>query len=199
MRFIAHLSLILTLFILGTVSASPPANKIQEDIEASFQSKTLKTIEQYADFLEEMAPEYVWGGANPYEWTYDTLKKKWRKGLDCSGAIHWVLTKSGIKLPRVTALKMWLTWSGVATQDRKEIWHAAEFPYLVWFTFPEKKGKAPRVAGHVGLIRQNNKKSIEFDEASSESNKFKRTTILPKSYHDNYLHGIKRLDAIGAN
>jgi hypothetical protein len=198
MRFSAHFSLILTLFILGTVSASPPANKIQEDIEASFQSKTLKTIEQYADFLEEMAPEYVWGGANPYEWTYDTLKKKWRKGLDCSGSIHWVLSKSGIKLPRVTALKMWLTWAGIQTTDPKEIWKVADFPHLIWWTFPTKEGKAPRPFGHVGLIRKNNqpKGYIDFNEASGASNKFKRTRMVPMSKHDKYKAGIKYLDAI---
>jgi cell wall-associated NlpC family hydrolase len=194
MRFITHLSLILTVFILSKVYASSPPNKIQEDIEQSFQAKTLKTIQQYADLLEVMAPEYVWGGSNPLVWTYDTQKKLWRKGCDCSGSIHWILTKSGFKFPRVTSLKMWLTWAGIVTQDKKQIWEETMFPDLVFWTFPVKKGKAPRIAGHVGLVRKNKITSIEFNEASQASNRFKRTTVVPGDKHDMYLHGIKRLD-----
>jgi len=160
-----------------------------EDIEVQ---KVIEIMSYWTSILEQRAPEYVWGASDPDVWTFDTKKQANRKGVDCSGSIFWICRKSGLPFPRVTAYKMYMGmgWPGYVVDN----WRDAAFPDLLFFTFT-----SDRLAGHVGIVKSLNPivPSLTFSEASSKANKFKRTVMTVKSYHDQHFQGIRVLDLTG--
>jgi hypothetical protein len=103
---------------------------------------------------------------------------------------------AGIKLPRVNALKQWLTWPGKKVTDDAEVWKQSKLPNLIFFSWPAKGKAAHRPFGHVGLIRHNKGKTLEMSEASSSAGYFKRTLIKRGDYRDTHKEGIKIIDLL---
>jgi hypothetical protein len=135
--------------------------------------ETMARIEYWADYLEKMAPRYVWGGYG-------------ERGGDCSGEMYWIFQMSGAPFIRTTALQMWSgTWPGYNVKS----WEDADSPELIFFCYSE--GRSP--VGHVGLVRTRSDypMKLDFSEASSGANKFKRTVMKKNSYYDKHFVGIR--------
>jgi hypothetical protein len=181
-----------------TVPERPPEkNLYPKGTQMTIEQRIIQSISDFADLFESEKVEYVWGGSDPEETVWDTQKKAWRKGADCSGSVRRIFLLSGIKLPRLTSLKMWLTWPGDPITDKAQVWKLAKLPAVLWFTWPAKGKEAKRRAGHVVIVRHNKAKtktkpqSIEFSEASSSKGYYKRTTMERGDYRDINTEGIK--------
>lgn len=96
-------------------------------------------FERQIDFMISKKPSYVWGGYADY-----------RKGVDCSGYIAICAKWSGLPTKRTTSLRMSLGADGWIGKDVK--WQARHHLDLVFWTFPNSNGKAPRPNGHVGIV-----------------------------------------------
>jgi hypothetical protein len=134
--------------------------------------ETINRIEYWADYLERLSPPYVWGEHGP-------------KGGDCSGEMYWIFHMSGAPFIRTTALQMWSgTWPGYNVKT----WEDADSPELIFFTYSSE-----RPQGHVGLVRNRSDypQKLEFDEASSGANRFKRTVMKKNSYYDRHFAGVR--------
>jgi hypothetical protein len=179
----------------SAVPTRPPDKELYpKGTQLIVEQRIIQAISDFADLFEIEKILYVWGGSDPNVLTYDTQKKAWRKGADCSGSIQNIFLKAGIKLPRTTALKMWLIWPGKQVTSDAEVWKQSKLPNLVFFTWPAKGKAAKRPFGHVGLIRNNKGKTIEMSEASSSKGYFKRTPIIKGDYRDTHKEGILQVD-----
>jgi hypothetical protein len=174
---------------LATDLKSAQTQLTEEDIELQ---RVIELLAYWTSILEQRAPEYVWGGSDPDVITFDTKKKAYRKGTDCSGSMFWIFRKSGFPFPRVTSNKMYLGmgWPGYNVDN----WRDTMFPDLIFFTF-----SSDRPAGHVGLVKSLEPKTmtLKFSEASSKANKFKVTSMRQKDFHDENFQAIRILDLLG--
>ncbi|MBI4962517.1 MAG: C40 family peptidase [Desulfomonile tiedjei] len=169
---------IVILLLLICLPASADDKQIQE---------ILQRIDLWVGILESRGPEYVWGGSDPDVLTYDEHKKAWRKGLDCSGSLHFIAKHSGLGYVRTTSLKMFLgAWPGYNLND----WHEARFPDLIFFTL-----SADRPSGHVALIRiVEGDKGLWMSHASSGENKFMKVCLKKDSKMLHKMSGVRVLD-----
>lgn len=95
-------------------------------------------LAQQADFTDTWksiaGTPYKWGSESPH-----------KGGLDCSGAIYYVLKVNGKPIPRTTARKMYFL---LGTEDKH--WSKSKETDLIWFTFSND-----RPFGHIGMVDSN--------------------------------------------
>jgi len=160
------------LILLLILSLGSPALAFSAETSAETR------IDFFVDLLVKLHPPYVWGGA------WGPL------GNDCSGSMYWVFRKSGVPVPRTTALAMWNgAWPGTRTLAKDEARENTQFPDLIFFDY-----SIGRPRGHVGIIRWNvmsqMKRNIMFAEASSSAKRFKETLILQNDSRWKATHGV---------
>jgi len=114
--------------------------------------------------------EYVWGGKDADELIWDTKKKAWRKGVDCSGLLYRAARDA--KIPRVrrtTARRMALGLDGWAGRnlDASKLNEVDEGDIAYW-TWPDKKEPGPHHTGAFILGRKS--QLLEVVHASSTAN-----------------------------
>jgi hypothetical protein len=142
------------------------------------EQTAITRLRYYTQMLMDKKVPYVWGGY-------------WIFGADCSGAVALVLKLAGIGgYPRTTSLRMWLTWPHKKKiVSNEEIWKTAQFPNVMFFTFPTKKVKRP--FGHTCFDWANDTKSnLMIAEASSSADYFKETLIKKGDFRDKHIVGL---------
>ncbi|MCH2233988.1 MAG: C40 family peptidase [Crocinitomicaceae bacterium] len=91
---------------------------------------------------------YVWGGSSP-------------EGFDCSGFVHYVFKKFGIKVSRAS--------SGYEDKGEEVALESCVPADLILFTGTDH---TRRKVGHLGIVIQNNEGIVDFIHSSSSKKHF---------------------------
>jgi hypothetical protein len=163
--------IILLLIPISVNSASPYPIPITD--EDRYVQEFIDNARYWMQVLLMKAPKYDWG-------------KEGLEGGDCSGQVHWIFRKAGAPFPRTTAFKMYHgEWPGY----NMNTWDSATFPDGIFFSW-KKPGD------HVGLVdyKLDNPEQLNFVEASSSANRFKKTSFKKNSVYDKSFLGIRVFD-----